>query len=370
MTLLAKGLCTTVDAVVHLDSVDLVLRPGRIHTVLGRTLAGKTTLLRALAGLAAVDSGVLELDGADISRVPPWKRDTAMVYQQFINYPHLSVLDNVVFPLRRAGVPRGQARDRAAQALATVGLDGLGHRRPSQLSGGQQQRVAIARALVRDCRLVLLDEPLANLDYKLREQLREEFRDLFSGAGESVVVYTTTDPAEALMLGDEVIVMHQGRVVQVGPASEVFERPGTTDVASIVNDPPMNLFDGEVSEEMVTFGGMAPIHRPAHLAGLPAGRYRLGLRADDVHRAGDGPAGEGRASAVVTFVEISGSESNVSLRVGVEDMMLRIQGIHDLALGSTLAVDLDVGELFVFDLDGTLRVAPMPTGRGGLDGAS
>lgn len=359
MSLTLTGVSLTVEGVAHLDSIDLDFQTGRIYTVIGRTLAGKTTLLRALAGLSTLDSGRLELDGVDLQDVPPWKRDTAMVYQQFINYPHLSVMDNVCFPLKRAGLGAAEVRRRAEENLEKVGLTAFARRRPRQLSGGQQQRVALARALARRSRILLLDEPLVNLDYKLREQLREDLRRLFSGVGEAVVVYTTTEPTEALMLGDEVIVMHEGRILQVAAPAEVFERPLNTDVAQIINDPPMNLFDGSVAGEWISFGGLAEIHRPAHLAGLPDGSYRFGLRATDIR-----PSHHSPVSGEVTFVEISGSETFVHLSVGDAALVMRAEGIHDLAIGDPERIELCAERMFVFGPDGRLRVAPDSNERG------
>ncbi|MEU3918121.1 ABC transporter ATP-binding protein [Streptomyces sp. NPDC029004] len=352
MTLSATDLSLTVDGVDHLKSVTAVFEPGRLHTVIGRTMAGKTTLLRALAGLQEVDSGSLTRDGADVLRTPVWRRDTAMVYQQFINYPHLSVFGNVAFPLRRQGLSRHEIQRRVSKSLALVGLTGFERRKPSQLSGGQQQRVAVARALARGTGILLLDEPLANLDYKLREQLRDEFKTLFSDQGDTIVVYTTTEPAEAMMLGDVVLVMHEGRILQVGPPQEVFERPATTTVASIINDPPMNIFPGRIEGGQVTVAGFQATHVSAHLADLPDGAYQFGLRATDVSLASAGVEGE------VTFVEISGSETFVHAAVGKTPFVIQIEGIHDVALGDLVKLRLRPERLYAFDEKGSLVRTP------------
>lgn len=352
MNLSATDLCLAVDGVDHLKNVTTTFLPGRLHTVIGRTMAGKTTLLRVLAGLQGVDSGSLTREGADFLKTPVWRRDTAMVYQQFINYPHLNVFDNVAFPLRRAGLPKGEVRQRVRESLASVGLAGFEQRKPSQLSGGQQQRVAVARALARGTGILLLDEPLANLDYKLREQLRDEFRTLFSDQGDTVVIYTTTEPAEAMMLGDVVLVMHEGQIIQTGPPQEVFERPATTTVASIINDPPMNIFAGRIAGGQVTVAGFQATHMSAHLADLPDGAYQFGLRATDVSLASAGVEGE------VTFVEISGSETFVHVAVGETPFVVQIEGIHDVALGDLVKMRLRPERLFAFDQKGTLVRPP------------
>ncbi|MEG3630258.1 ABC transporter ATP-binding protein [Streptomyces poriticola] len=355
MNLSATDLCLTVDGVDHLRNVTATFMPGRLHTVIGRTMAGKTTLLRALAGLQKVDSGSLTLAGADFMRTPVWRRDTAMVYQQFINYPHLDVFDNVAFPLKRAGLSRDEIRCRVRQSLARVGLADFDKRKPSQLSGGQQQRVAMARALARDTGILLLDEPLANLDYKLREQLRDEFRTLFSDQGDTIVVYTTTEPAEAMMLGDVVLVMHEGRILQTGSPQEVFERPATTMVASIINDPPMNIFPGRLEGGQVTVAGFQATHVSAHLAGLPDGAYQFGLRATDVSLGSSGVEGE------VTFVEISGSETFVHVVVGGTPFVVQTEGIHDVPLGDLVRLRLRPDRLFAFDEQGALMRTPSYT---------
>ncbi|WP_406173900.1 ABC transporter ATP-binding protein [Streptomyces sp. NBC_00996] len=352
MNLNATDLCLTVDGVDHLNNVTATFQPGRLHTVIGRTMAGKTTLLRVLAGLQKVDSGSLTRAGADFLKTPVWRRDTAMVYQQFINYPHLNVFHNVAFPLKRAGLSRDEIQRRVRQSLANVGLADFEKRKPSQLSGGQQQRVAMARALARGAGTLLLDEPLANLDYKLREQLRDEFKTLFSDQGDTIVIYTTTEPAEAMMLGDVVLVMHEGRILQTGTPQEVFERPATTTVASIINDPPMNIFAGRIEDGQVTVAGFQATHVSAHLADLPDGAYQLGLRATDVSLASTGVEGE------VTFVEISGSETFVHVVVGESPFVVQVEGIHDVTLGDLVKLRLRPDRLFAFDEIGALVRTP------------
>ena len=230
---------TTADAKVTLDDVSFVFEAGKIYTILGRTGAGKTELLRALMGLNPLTVGTVKLDEEDITERPIRARNMSLVYQQFINYPHLSVLDNVAFPLRRQGKDKAEAHALAGQMLTTVGLGEFLQRRPAQLSGGQQQRVALARAMVKQSRILMLDEPLANLDYKLREQLREEFPRLVADNVESVILYTTTEPRECMELGNTMIVMHDGRVIASGAPADLFAHPPTKDTASVISDPPI-----------------------------------------------------------------------------------------------------------------------------------
>ncbi len=350
------GLTLVQDAVPHLAEVTLTLEYGRLHAVVGRTMAGKTTLLRVIAGLQPIDGGEMLLDGQPFGTLAIWERDVAMVYQEFINYPHLSVLDNVAFPLRRRGSNKAEARERAAEQLARVGLTGFEKRRPSQLSGGQQQRVALARALNRGARILLLDEPLVNLDYKLREQLREEFRELFSETGDTIVVYTTTEPAEAVMLGDEVIVMHQGRVVQVGPPGEVFEQPGSVTVAGIINDPPMNVLRGQLSAGVVDLPGITSFHVPERFKAVEDGSYLFGVRPDEVRLDAEGLAG------TVVFSEVSGSETFVHVDAGEVRIVVQLEGVHVHHIGDELRLALDARDLFMFSRDGRLISSPNSAG--------
>ena len=253
MDLLAKELVYQPGSEFHLDSMSFGMKKGEIYTLLGRTLSGKTTLLKTIAGLIQPDSGRVLFEGKDLNSTPVWKRNIAMVYQQFINYPHLNVYDNVAFPLRQRTISDNKLKVRVSDAIERVGLKGFESRRIQELSGGQQQRVALARSLAKQAEILLLDEPLVNLDYKLREQLREEFSKIFTSeySSDSILIYSSTDPMEAMQLGGETIVLDEGRILQQGPASEIFENPATTRVAEITNDPAMNLLSGEIVDSKV-----------------------------------------------------------------------------------------------------------------------
>jgi glycerol transport system ATP-binding protein len=217
--------------------------PRAVTVLLGATQAGKTTLMRVMAGLDRPSAGSVIADGKDVTGVPVRERNVAMVYQQFINYPSLTVADNIASPLRlRGGHAAAQIEARVAELAAKLHIEPFLARLPAELSGGQQQRVALARALAKRAPLMLLDEPLVNLDYKLREELRDELSALFA-AGNSTVVYATTEPTEALLLGGWTAVMDAGELLQYGPTAEVFHRPASIRVAKAFSDPPMNLLD-------------------------------------------------------------------------------------------------------------------------------
>ncbi|MDR7031188.1 ABC transporter ATP-binding protein [Rhizobium rosettiformans] len=355
MSLVLNSLSLARNGEIHLDDVSLDFDRGCLTTVLGRTLSGKTTLMRAIAGLQEIDSGTLMRDGHSFGDLPAWRRDVAMVYQQFINYPHLSVFENVAFPLRKRKVAEDEVSLRVRTVLDTVGLGAFLERKPSQLSGGQQQRVALARALVRNADVLLLDEPLVNLDYKLREQLREEFRGLLTSQADATVIYSTTEPAEAMMLGDRLIVMHEGRVLQVGAPMAVFQRPASALVARIVTDPPMTIVTGNLVDGRIFFEGGLVLTAPTGLATLEQGRYRFGIRANEIELVDNGGIA-GR----VTFGEVSGSETFLHVDTVLGEAVVQLEGVHRIETGSLLGLSLAPDRLFVFapEGEGALLRAP------------
>jgi glycerol transport system ATP-binding protein len=234
-----RNVTKTVSGADHIRDVSLTLRHGSLNVLLGPTLSGKTSLMRLMAGLDAPTSGSVWFDGVDVTGVPVQKRNVAMVYQQFINYPAMTVYENIASPLRVAGADKATIEKEVQRAASLLKLTPYLERTPLNLSGGQQQRTALARAIVKNASLVLLDEPLANLDYKLREELREELPKLFAEAG-TIFVYATTEPHEALLLGGNTATLSEGRVTQFGPTIDVFRRPDDLVTARTFADPPLN----------------------------------------------------------------------------------------------------------------------------------
>lgn len=354
MSLIATELVRHVDGVAHLDGVSCVFERGRFYVVVGQTLSGKTSLLHALAGLEAPDGGKISLDGKDLARVPVWSRSVSLVYQQFINYPHLTVFENIAFPLRRRRLAAADIARQVHEVAATVGLAPLLSRLPGALSGGQQQRVALARSLVKGSDLLLLDEPLVNLDYKLREQLREEFLNIFAKQSHSILIYATTDPIEALLFDADVLVMHEGRLLQVGTAQHVYAQPATTTVARIFSDPPMNLLPGHLDATELRLADDVRLSRCGHLGALPSAPYSFGFRPGDVRLGSPGIAAE------VELAEISGSETFLHLRRGSMRFVAHLSGVYNHAPGENVEVVLDGARLFAFTSDGKLAAAPPP----------
>ena len=228
-----------VGAETHIHPTSLVFEPGHFNTLLGTTLAGKTTLMQLMAGLERPTSGSVHFRGQDVTGVPVQKRNVSMVYQQFINYPNMTVFENIASPLRVGGMAKEEIGRRVGAMAELMKISAMLDRKPSELSGGQQQRTAMARALVKDSDLVLLDEPLANLDFKLREELRDELPKLFAER-DCVVVYATTEPGEALLLGGRTVALSEGRVVDFGETGAIYRRPGNITSARVFSEPPIN----------------------------------------------------------------------------------------------------------------------------------
>jgi glycerol transport system ATP-binding protein len=332
------------------------------------TLAGKTTLMRLMAGLLKPTAGEIWFNGKNVTGVPVRERRVAMVYQQFINYGHLTVFDNIASPLRVAGVSSVQVKQRVGRIAELLQLSPLLDRRPAELSGGQQQRTALARALVKDADLVLLDEPLANLDYKLREGLRDELPRLFADR-ECTVVYATTEPAETLLLGGHTATLHEGAITQFGPTQDVYRRPADLTTAQVFSDPPINTAPVVRRGARIEISNVVGWNVGGELAALADGAYTLGLRPHHVQPAASGaragasagaqvgvnvdPILDGvRVSGRVSVAEISGSESVVHFDLHGQGWVSQSHGVHRFAVGAAADFRLDVAHGLYFDADG------------------
>jgi glycerol transport system ATP-binding protein len=315
--------------------------------------------MRIMAGLDEPTRGRVRVDGVDVTGVPVRQRNVAMVYQQFINYPSMSVFDNIASPLR---LRREADIDRRVRALAAkLHIETFLDRLPAALSGGQQQRVALARALAKGAPLMLLDEPLVNLDYKLREELREELTQLFA-AGDTTVVYATTEPSEALLLGGYTAVLDAGELLQYGPTAEVFRRPTSIRVARAFSDPPMNLLAGSAATLGVTLGEGLSLSLPLPPRDGAGAGLSIGVRASALRlraRDGDLPL-PGR----VELAEISGSDTFVHVDTAVGELVAQLGGVHALKIGAPITLHLDPTQAYVFDATGAMLLAPHFESRG------
>ncbi len=353
-----QGVSKLVGSQAHIADVSLKLARGSLNVLLGPTLSGKTSLMRLMAGLDRPTSGKILMDGADVTGVPVQKRNVAMVYQQFINYPAMTVYENIASPLRVAGADRATIDAEVRRAADLLRLTPYLQRTPLNLSGGQQQRTALARAIVKKASLVLLDEPLANLDYKLREELRAELPKLFAETG-AIFVYATTEPQEALLLGGNTATLSQGRVTQFGPTVEVFRRPADLVTARTFSDPPLNtipLVKRGGSFLLEGAGGMS-IPAPADLLELPDGPYTVAFQPH--HLSIRRPSATAAAvQAKVTASEITGSESFVHLAFADARWVMLSPGIRHFEPDQTVEVFIDARHLLVFDPSGRAAHAP------------
>ena len=351
MQLRLDGVSLQVGPAPWLYDTTLAPQPGAVTVLLGATQAGKTSLMRIMAGLDRPSSGRLFVDEVDVTGTPVRQRNVAMVYQQFINYPSMTVFDNIASPLKLRGEKNVGEQVRA---LATkLHIEPFLDRLPAELSGGQQQRVALARALAKAAPLILLDEPLVNLDYKLREELREELTQIFAG-GDATVIYGTTEPGEALLLGGYTAVLDAGELLQYGPTAEVFHAPRSLRVARAFSDPPMNFVSGEIGDRGVQLhaGPSLPIPLPRGAStrvtvGLRASALRLSNQPGDVTLAGR-----------VDLAEISGSDTFVHLSTPVGELVAQLTGVHHFDLGAPVELHVSPAQAFVFDAGGALLVAP------------
>lgn len=355
MTLVLEAVSKKVGAAMHLQDINMTLERGSLNVLLGATLAGKTSLMRLMAGLDVPSSGRILVDGQDVTGWPVKRRSVSMVYQQFINYPSLSVYENIASPLRVQGLPASEIEARVRDAARLLKLEPYLDRKPLNLSGGQQQRTAIARALVKRAGLVLLDEPLANLDYKLREELREELPRVFSESG-AIFVYATTEPSEALLLGGSTATLFEGRVTQFGPTPQVYRRPQNLVTARVFSDPPLNTLKIHKSSGFATLSTGGQVRATGVLATVPDGDYTLGFRA---HHLSLEPLGgdEIMIPATVSVAEITGSESYVHLDAGEHRFVSLVPGIRRLEPGTEITACLDPRHLFLFDPAGGLAAA-------------
>lgn len=334
----------------HIYPTSLVLEPGHFNMLLGTTLAGKTTLLQLMAGLEKPTSGEVWFDGRNVTGVAVQKRNVSMVYQQFINYPNMSVFDNIASPLRVVGHSHAEIKSRVGEMAEVLKISPLLDRRPSELSGGQQQRTAMARALVKDSDLVLLDEPLANLDFKLREELRDELPRIFAQRN-CVVVYATTEPTEALLFGGYTAAMNEGVVADFGKTSEIYRNPASLTSARVFSEPPIN------TASVVKRGEKISVNENTGWklldSSLPDGEYVMGIRPH--HVTPKKPDGKSvKITGTVKVAELSGSESMIHFDTFGMPWVSLSHGIHPFESGGSAEMHFDPANCYYFSPAGEL----------------
>ncbi|NRA89441.1 MAG: ABC transporter ATP-binding protein, partial [Rhizobiales bacterium] len=357
MSLELENVTLTVDGRPHLYETNLTLDKGSMNVLLGPTLSGKTTLMRIMAGLDVPTSGKIIWNGKDVTGMRVQDRHIAMVYQQFINYPSMSVYENIASPLRLMKKTAKEIDAAVRKTAEIVKMVDMLDRKPLELSGGQQQRCALARALVKGSGLVLLDEPLANLDYKLREELRAEIPKMFEESG-AIFVYATTEPEEALLLGGNAATLFEGRITQFDKTSSVYHHPNNMTTARVFSNPPMNFLQISKTGNKLIFGEGQSIQLAAgdSLSNLTDGRYVAGFRPNHLELKKSSTTSM-VFSAHLDVTEFTGAETFLHMKHAGDNWVGLVHGVHDLALDQDLSVYLDPKHIYIFAEDGAL-IAP------------
>lgn len=352
MRLELRAASKVIRGITHIKPTTLVLETGHFNVLLGQTGSGKTSLIKLMAGLDPLASGEIWMDGQDVSKLSTQKRNISLVHQFFVNYPQMTVFDNIASPLRVAGMAKSEIQGRVEEAADILQLRPMLNRRPQELSGGQQQRCALARAIAKESRAVFLDEPLANLDYKLREELREQLPELFAGRG-AVVVYATSEPEEALLLGGKTALMDDGVVTQFGPTAEIYRKPENLTAARVFSDPPINAAEIVKTgpEARLKTGVTWAMQGPA--ADLPDGVYTFAIRPHHVTPISES-ADDVPLNGTVLVTELSGSESSAHFQMGEDGWVSLAHGVHPYEVGEDHKFFMNASKAFYFGPDGRL----------------
>lgn len=325
---------------VGVDNFDLTIADKEFLVLLGPSGCGKTTTMRMIAGLEDASEGDILIDGQRVNNMEPKDRDVAMVFQSYALYPNMNVYENIRFPLKVRGIDPKTHDEKVRRASAMVELDDFLHRKPAELSGGQRQRVALARAIVREPNVFLMDEPLSNLDAKLRVSTRAQIKNL-SHELAVTTIYVTHDQIEAMTLADRVVVMKKGIVQQVGSPTEIYDRPANTFVASFIGNPAMNLMEGEVQDGIFRANNV-------EITGLtaPDGPLTLGFRAEDAGIAG---SGQGQINAPIYTMELLGDATMISVRVGGALVSVKADKSFRAEIGEMVSISVPAQICHLFD---------------------
>ena len=336
---------------VAVENFNAVLESGDLTALLGPSGCGKSTILNMLSGIVPATSGRIFFNERDVTDLEPADRGIGLVFQNYALYPHMSVEENIAFPLEIKGIPKAQRKERAQEMAKLVHVDELLKRKPAQLSGGQQQRVAIARALVKEPQLLLLDEPLSNLDARLRIEMREEIRRIQQETGVTTV-FVTHDQEEAMSISDSIILMQKGVLVQESKPQELYDQPVNEFAADFLGTPPINKVFGVIENGAIHIDG-GPVCKFDGLEGQPNGRrVHFSIRAESFLINGDAPLMEGS----VTRVFIMGKEQLAYLKLGSFEVRAYIDSEQDLKAGQNVQIGLRRKGVFVFDAETGERI--------------
>ena len=345
MSLELKNVEKKVGIETHIYPTSIKLEKNTINILLGSTLAGKTTLMQIMAGLDKPTNGEIWFNGENVTGKQVQKRNVSMVYQQFINYPSFTVFENIASPLKITGVNSDEIKERVGKVAELLKLSAMLDKKPDELSGGQQQRTALARALVKDSDLILLDEPLANLDFKLREELREELPKLFEDR-ECIVVYATTEPSDALMIGGNTATILEGKIIQYGKTLDVYNKPENLTSAKVFSDPPMNIAEISKSGDNCKLADNS-VQWKSNIK-IKDGNYKIGIRPHNITTYKEG-SNTVEINGKVLISELSGSESLIHFTNGNLNWVSLSNGIQQKNIGENTKLFMNVDEFLYFD---------------------
>ena len=348
-----------------IQKLNLNICDGEMVVLVGPSGCGKSTLLRMIAGLEEISSGELKIDTTTVNDLEPGGRDIAMVFQNYALYPHMTVYNNMAYGLRNRRTPKAEIERLVHEAAKMLELDHLLDRKPGQLSGGQRQRVAMGRAIVREPKVFLFDEPLSNLDAKLRVQMRLEIKKLQRRLG-TTSVYVTHDQVEAMTLADKLVVLNKGNVEQVGTPLEIYDNPASLFVATFIGSPSMNILDGNVSVDGITIGDAL---LPVSTANLALGEIKLGLRPEHLQISQDNPW----LQVEVELIESLGADLLLYCRTEGGDsqkLVVRVEGHTPIQIGDKLGLDIKPKHVHLFDANTEKRIESTLASAVSLQGVS
>ncbi|MEK5039779.1 ABC transporter ATP-binding protein [Sporosarcina sp. FSL K6-3457] len=356
---LSKSYDKQVDVI---SNINVTIEPGEFFVLVGPSGCGKSTMLRMIAGLEQITSGTLTIGGQTANHLPPDKRDLSMVFQNYALYPHLTVQQNITFGLDVKKVKKAVQQQRAAEVAKMLGLTDYLKRKPRELSGGQRQRVALARAIVSEAPICLMDEPLSNLDAKLRAHMRMEIRRIQRNLG-ITMIYVTHDQVEAMTMGDRIMILHEGKIQQIGKPIDIYNNPANPFVATFIGSPPMNLAKAHMDEKTseIVIGDVLRLPMPSKgMEDIPKHQLIVGVRPEYLQPASKDTPEQAKFYVDVTNVEVLGNETVFTFNLGTDEWQAKWSGQWHINSGDSIPILIDSGSICIFE-EGTGTLLKKPT---------
>lgn len=333
-----------------ISNINVTIEPGEFFVLVGPSGCGKSTMLRMIAGLEEITGGVLKIGDKEANELPPSKRDISMVFQNYALYPHLTVEENIVFGLHVKKVSKVERKERCEDVARMLGLSDYLKRKPRELSGGQRQRVALARAIVNQAPICLMDEPLSNLDAKLRAHMRSEIRQIQRKLG-ITMIYVTHDQIEAMTMGDRIMILHDGEIQQIGNPIDIYNNPANPFVATFIGSPPMNIAEGSFDQanSEIIIGDIGKIKVPVQDKHLFKENVIIGIRPEHLKAPMQDADGDSKIHVEVTNVEVLGTETIISFKLDEQDWLAKWSGQWSIQIGDVIPMQVNYESICLFD---------------------